>query len=425
MQHRIQINKIKNKNFKENLIVKSNLFLDYLISETNNQEKKVLFNQKCVLKKLDDLKNDTNYKDNKNNLIKNNNNLMEKKPLIIDNFFQIKESNNLKLIYEWYVDVNKYNNLLNILKVLPNNLFSYKSLIENYIKKDINSYKSINKLDKFKLIFKGQPLIQSNYLDKQSRTISTREYINSLSTFNSNNAYSFSNNYNYKFVVKNNIIPKNIIIFLEYSFLSLSYLISKPIFDISPNKVIIHLFCFHIKPKKKVILYKDRSNEVLKKKIISLKDNVSMLSKKINIIKLKIITKILRRFFKKAVELEIVRLHYPFYNTNIFVNLLGKMINKIKLRRILRRFFKKAKIFNPTKLIGHQISKIPSFLSGVKIRVAGRVLTQRIIPRKTVKTISKGSLARGKVIYLEKGRFTNKNKRGAFSITVTTGHITN
>jgi hypothetical protein len=99
------------------------------------------------------------------------------------------------------------------------------------------------------------------------------------------------------------------------------------------------------------------------------------------------------------------------------------MVNKIKLRRILRRFFNNAKIFNPTKMITNKISKIPSFLSGVKIKIAGRLLTQRVIPRKTVKTISKGSLARGKLIFLEKGRFTNKNKRGAFSITVTTGHI--
>jgi hypothetical protein len=50
-------------------------------------------------------------------------------------------------------------------------------------------------------------------------------------------------------------------------------------------------------------------------------------------------------------------------------------------------------------------------------------LTQRVIPRKTVKNFTRGSLARGKIIYLETARFTNKNKRGAFSITISTGHI--
>jgi hypothetical protein len=227
-----------------------------------------------------------------------------------------------------------------------------------------------------------------------------REYIKSLIKFESNNAYSFSNNYNYKFSVYNNKLPKNINIFLEYSFLSLFYLISKPFFEITPDKIIIHLFCFQIKPLKKNFI-----------------DNVSMLTKKINRIKLQIISRILRKILKKTVELEIVRLHYPFYNTNIFVNLLGKMVNKIKFRRILRQFFNKAKIFNPT------IANIPSFISGIKFKIAGRLLTQRIVPRQTVKIISRGSLARSKVIYLEKGRFNNKNKRGAFSITVITGHI--
>jgi len=455
MQHRIQLNKIKNKNFKYKLIKKSNLFLDYLISEKNNQEIKISLNQKFLLQKLDELKNNDNCKNekillNNNNLIKNNlienynlnkdnliennnlNILRDNKSLIINNLFQITKSNNLKSIYRWYTNKNKINNLLNILKIFPNNLFSYKLLIKNFIEKEKNSNKSISKLEKFTLLFKGKYPINSNYntkiIEKKSKKKRTRKYIKSLTTFNSKNAYYFNNNYNYKFFVNNNIIPKNIYTFLEYSFLSLSYLISKPIFEISPNKVIIHLFYYHIKPKKKIIRYKNkyknRYNGLFKKKIIYLRDNISILNKKINRIKLQIISKILRQFFKKAIELEIVRLNYPFYNTNIFVNLLGKMINKIKLRRILRRFFKKAKICNPNNLIKKKISKIPSFLSGVKIRIAGRLLTQRIIPRKTVKTISKGSLARGKVIYLEKGRFTNKNKRGAFSITVTTGHIT-
>jgi Mitochondrial ribosomal protein (VAR1) len=477
MQHRIQLNKIKNKNFKYNLIKKTNLFLDYLISEKNNQEIKISLNQKFLLQKLDELKNNDNYKNekifinnnnlnkdnlinnnklNKDNLIENNklnkdnliekkklNILMDKKYFIINNLFQLTKSNNLKSIYSWYTNKNKINNLLNILNIFPNNLFSYKLLIKNFIEKEKEKKKLLNKIDKFVLLFRGQYPKNENKKENNVKLKRTRKYIKSLITFNSKNAYYFNNNYNYKFFENNNIIPKNIYTFLEYSFLSLSYLISKPIFEITPNKVIIHLFYYHIKPKKKIKIiryriknkfknkinkfnYKNRFNSLfkIKKKIIYFRDNISIFNKKINMIKLQIISIILRQFFKKAIEFEIVRLYYPFYNTNIFVNLLGKMINKIKLRRILRRFFKKAKFFNPNKLIKKKISKIPSFLSGVKIRIAGRLLNQRIIPRKTVKTISKGSVARGKVIYLEKGRFTNKNKRGAFSITVTTGHIT-
>jgi hypothetical protein len=363
---------------------------------------------------------------NKIQIKKNNKEINLDHNILIKKIEGIKNENNLnnKNILENNILI-KNNNLINILKELPYKLSPYKLLIENKIDKeklDLYQSSTSDNLNNFKLIFKGQPLLDSisnNSITKKS----TREYINSITKFDSNNAYSYTNNYNYKFFVNNNKIPKNIYTFLEYSFLSLSYLISKPFFEFTSDKVVIHLFYFQIKPKKKTIFYKDNINQLLKKKIIYYKDNISILTKKINKIKLYIISKILRKFFKKSVELEIVRLHYPYYNTNIFVNLLGKMVNKIKLRRILRRFFNNAKIFNPTKMITNKVSKIPSFISGVKIKIAGRLLTQRVIPRKTVKTISKGSLARGKLIFLEKARFTNKNKRGAFSITVTTGHI--
>jgi hypothetical protein len=136
---------------------------------------------------------------------------------------------------------------------------------------------------------------------------------------------------------------------------------------------------------------------------------------------LKIISQLLARYFKKPVEFEIIKLNYPYYNSNIFVKFLGFIINKTKIRIIKTKFFSRAKIINPT-VLSKKNSTIPSYVAGIKIRVAGRLLTQRVIPRKTVKTFTKGSLARGKVIYLETARFTNKNKRGAFSITISTGH---
>lgn len=215
---------------------------------------------------------------------------------------------------------------------------------------------------------------------KNNSSSNIRKYIESILKYS-----SFDNNY--RFIEYK--IPKNIYMFIEYSFLSLFTLISKPILEITPNKVILILFYF------------------------------KLTSIKINRTKLKIISLILRRLFKKTVELEIIRLYYPFYETNIFVNLLSKIIKKIKIKRIFYKFFKRANILN--KIIKN--TKIPSFVSGIKIRIAGRLMTQRIIPRKTVKIISKGSVSRGKLLFLEKGRIINKNKRGAYNITVTIGHL--
>lgn len=99
-------------------------------------------------------------------------------------------------------------------------------------------------------------------------------------------------------------------------------------------------------------------------------------------------------------------------------------INKIKLRRIVKKFISKLVKNNSTNnsIINKSNQLIPSALSGIKIKVAGRLLTQRVIPRKTVKIISSGAISRGKSMFVETSRFTNKNKRGAFSLTVSIGH---
>jgi hypothetical protein len=65
----------------------------------------------------------------------------------------------------------------------------------------------------------------------------------------------------------------------------------------------------------------------------------------------------------------------------------------------------------------------PSYLSGIKIRLAGRTFKQKIIPRMTVKQIQNGVLSDVKVKFTEKARFTGKTKRGSYSFTVTLGHI--
>nr|YP_009517273.1 ribosomal protein S3 [Tephrocybe rancida]AYE93163.1 ribosomal protein S3 [Tephrocybe rancida] len=138
--------------------------------------------------------------------------------------------------------------------------------------------------------------------------------------------------------------------------------------------------------------------------------------------KFKFLSLILNKIFKKPVEFDLIRTHYPYNDSNILVNLLGIMINKIKLRIIIRRFFVKAIIKNINSLKSNRGILIPAFLSGLTIRVAGRLLTHKIVPRKTVKTSRRGASATGRINFKDTATYTNKNKRGAFSITVKAGH---
>lgn len=256
------------------------------------------------------------------------------------------------------------------------------------------------------------PISNADNLDNsnlKTKPLSLRinKYLKAINLLNSNSKSKITNNsdnISYNFNKTNNNLIKNINILLEYSFTSMSSLISKPVFEITADKVVIHLYFFVFNSKS----------------IDKSKDSNSFLIKNSN--KLNKICQILSLYFKKPVELDLVRLHYPYFNNNILVNLLGIIINKIKIRFIMKNLFKKAIIKNPTKLNRKNRSTIiPSFLSGIKIRIAGRLLTHRVVPRKTIKIIRRGALARGKVNFFDVARFTNKNKRGAFSITISSG----
>lgn len=281
-----------------------------------------------------------------------------------------------------------------------NNKFSIlepKTKLNQILAATVNNNVQINK-NTIKLINTNM----NNNKQEVHKTININKYIKSISKYDSktvkyqNIVYQFNKN-NQSIQNSSVGINKNVFTLLESTFLSMSSLISKPIIIITPNKVVIQLFYY---------LNKFYSNNKL------LNNNSKLQSLCLN----------LSKIYKKPVELELDRLHYPYYDSNILSNMIGLISNIVKLRFIIKKLFKIAKIKKTNNFI-NKYSIIPSYLSGFKIRVAGRLLTQRVIPRLTVKTIQRGTLARGKAQFVNSARFSNKNKRGSFSITVTMGHI--
>ena len=59
-------------------------------------------------------------------------------------------------------------------------------------------------------------------------------------------------------------------------------------------------------------------------------------------------------------------------------------------------------------------SELPSYISGIKIELAGRLLTEPVVPRITTKATLFGSFS-GPVDY---AKYTTKNELGAFTIKV-------
>ena len=204
-------------------------------------------------------------------------------------------------------------------------------------------------------------------------------------------------------------------------------IISRPVLHITPNKIIINLFFFVSRNK-------------TRRQIGSSYSSLKFLSN--NHKELQYLCTNLSKCLKKPVELELVRLYYPYNDSQILANSIGLLSKNIKnrFRPLVDNTFNFSKIKNPTRMGAFpsaglsvekekatggmtktRISILPSFLTGIKFRLGGRLLSQKVIPRFTVQTFQDGSLARTKANIVTSSRFTHKNKRGTFSITVSVG----
>ena len=143
--------------------------------------------------------------------------------------------------------------------------------------------------------------------------------------------------------------------------------------------------------------------------------------------KFKLICAILSNKFNKPVELQLIRIHHPYHDSNILVNLLSLNIKnkrkKAKVAVLAKKIYNKkpVKFLNDPNLNKGTGKFIPAFLSGLNIKIAGRLMGEPIIPRITTKVFTKGANATGKVNYLDVARLTKKNRKGAYTIKITSG----
>src|SRR6266487_3334892 len=318
-----------------------------------------------------------------------------------------------------YFNNNKINNYQINQKKLSNFFLNIKS--NNFNKINNNNFKKSNYFNSIKnnkeliKVYNISDKLNKPLINKHNSNISISNLINiykkalqnlnkSIISYIKNKPLSsiFFNNYKFTNYIQINTLIKNIIYeFLYRAFFSMNCIISKPIYIFTYDKIIIQFFYLFIK--------KENFNN---SKSLLLNNNYNLNN----------IFNVLTLFFNKPIELDLIRIYYPYFNTNILVNLLSVFINKIHLRKIVNKFITKIIKNQSSNIFYTNRNKLLTDISGIRIKVAGRLLTQRIIPRKTIKVISKGALARNKALFLETARFTNKNKRGAFSITISIGH---
>src|SRR6266550_4575457 len=389
--------------------------------------------------------NNTNTNTNTNNNTNNNTNTTNNNNTNMEEFYKnlfLTKMLKLNLVNKWNLIQIEHT----IKSIIKNKKFNYKtdpiSIKSNTI--SVVYFKNKNFVNDSNFSYFNTPIL-NKYLQVMSK----------YNMINKNIYIYYSNIIGFNFINENNKLFKNIYKLLVYSFKSIFFLISKPFFLITPDKIIIQLFYYLFIPnilkakkfynivkknrKKNLRFYliwkkRNRNRKRLYRKIRKFRVNTRVKLRKLylyNITKIfpnkfQNLCEILSNLFKKSIEFNLIRLHYPYNDSNILANLLAIFINRIKLRIIAKRLFGKAVIKYKTnnKSSSNNVNKlkiIPAFLSGINIKVAGRLLNNNKVPRKTVKTVRRGAVSKGKINYLDVARSSNKNKRGAYSITVSSG----
>lgn len=349
-----------------------------------------------------------------------------------------------------YQLITSYNNKKSISLRNPAAIFKENKIKnEHAIISKFNNFKSFNsKLDSININSNPVNMFLNKYHNKYLNKPILNQFLKTLSFFNLNingTFIYFTRFIAYNFNYQNNILVKEIYDLLYLGFKSMNCLISKPVFTFKTDKIIINLFYYIIissffkknkwnknifrlrqsnnfKSRYNRIRFYYSKNKFIKSKLLA---DIPLTRYELSKKKLNILCLILSKFFNKPVELNLVRVHYPYNDSNILVNLLGLVINKVKLLKVVQRLFNNAIFkdvlnyeFKSKSNKSDDLRILPTFLAGIKLKVAGRLMKEKVIPRKTTKKFSKGSSSIGKINFTDTSRFTSKNRRGAFSITI-------
>lgn len=122
---------------------------------------------------------------------------------------------------------------------------------------------------------------------------------------------------------------------------------------------------------------------------------------------IEVLTNKIAQFTNKKVSIVLTRVHYPYMNSAI----LAKFLAHNAPANTFVHFHNA--ILKYPKFVG---TSLPSHISGIRIQVSGRLVTERVIPRVTTNSSVFGSLSNAD--YIDYTHYTTKNYLGTFTIKV-------
>jgi hypothetical protein len=233
--------------------------------------------------------------------------------------------------------------------------------------------------------------------------------------------YSFNNSKKYQYIKLINNANR----ILNYFFGTFYALISRPVYLFTQNKLVIFINYYSPKTSKRLSRrYVWKYNKQPSKSARILKQE------------LKTLINTLSKFFNLKVELQLNRLKYPYQDSQILSKLLALGSNLNRFRSLMGLIIKKSLIITKDlkddkknndfyniviKRRKVKIHKtVPTVLTGLKVRISGRLLTERVIPKKTVRQKEIGGFIRDKNSLVDYALYNSKNKRGSYSVKVWT-----
>ena len=175
-----------------------------------------------------------------------------------------------------------------------------------------------------------------------------------------------------------------------------AFIISKPTFYHTSSEVTIQLF-----------YYTPTTNYT---------DNLSFNDQEIFRKNLSMLSKTLAQLFQKKVNFTAIRLYYPYLNSSIFSQYLAHNASSNTFLK-----FQESILTNPSL---HK-TNLPGYISGIKVQVSGRLVTETVVPRITVKSCVIGTFQKKwdnstnkSSHFIDYSKFTTKNELGAFTVKV-------
>lgn len=198
-------------------------------------------------------------------------------------------------------------------------------------------------------------------------------------------------------------------------FTNAKILISNPTYDIGTNQVDITLFYY----------YQDEPEiENFVKSHYLREEHVEMLSKQLSLV------------FNKHINLNLIRVYYPFMNSQILAQYLCGKTDKNKFSQLCDALVAKTSL--NIALFGKSGSDkekfiLPSYIDSIRLELSGRLASERVVPRLTKQSYRMDSPNTNSGIYLQQanlssdtiknkvvdyGKYTSKNHMGSYTLKV-------